>query len=270
MELRAYASRVLLATDLAEKLHPPESSLTDDQPGQALRPDLPGRPTSLLIGDKRSAPKMPKAEAFRDPARRAVAHHLMANHELQAAEVMAMVLLAFPDAPTEFRLGLADVLRDEQRHTRMHARRCEELGVPFGSLPVSGYIWEKAKLFRSVLDYLAGIPLTLEQRNLDHSLEYEGWFLAAGDRKGAAIVRAIHRDEIRHVAFGLEWLRRLKDPGRDDFDAWADHLHWPLRPEKAVGPPFDRPSRRAAGMDDAFIERLEEAVGAKPDRVSRA
>ncbi|HEX6987668.1 MAG TPA: DUF455 family protein [Planctomycetaceae bacterium] len=263
MELRAYAARVLLATDLHEKLRPPESPLTDADPGPPLRPDLPGRPEALRFAANRTAPAMPKPEGFRDPARRAVAHHLMANHELQAAEVMAMVLLAFPEAPAEFRFGLAEVLRDEQRHTRMHARRCGELGTPFGSLPVSGYIWEKSKAFRSVLDYLAGIPLTLEQRNLDHSLELEGWFLAAGDAKGAAIVRTIHRDEIRHVAFGLEWLRRLKPPDRSDFDAWEEHLHWPLRPEKAVGEPFDLASRRAAGMDETFLERLKASMAGK-------
>lgn len=200
---------------------------------------------------------MPKAASFADPARRGVAHHLMANHELQAAEVMAMMLLAFPEAPTEFRMGLASVLRDEQRHTKMHARRAAELGVPFGSLPVNGYIWSKSRAFRSVLDYLAGIPLTLEQRNLDHSLEFESWFLAVDDTKGAAIVRTIHDDEIRHVAFGLEWLRRLKPSERSDFDAWSDHLHWPLRPEKAIGARFDRESRVAAGLDDDFLNRLE-------------
>ncbi len=171
-----------------------------------------------------------------------------------------MMLLAFPDAPADFRMGVASILRDEQRHTKMHARRAAELGVPFGSLPVSGYIWSKSRAFRCVLDYLAGIPLTLEQRNLDHSLEFESWFLAVGDTKGAAIVRTIHDDEIRHVAFGLEWLRRLKAPERSDFDAWSDHLHWPLRPEKAVGERFDRESRAAAGLDDDFLNRLEEEL----------
>ncbi|MGC1276278.1 MAG: DUF455 family protein [Planctomycetaceae bacterium] len=262
MELRIYATRVLLATDLAEKLSPPESRLTDADPDPPVRPELPGRPENLRFAAKRAAPKMPKSVAFRDPTRRAVAHHVMANHELQAAEVMAMILLAFPDAPSDFRMGLAGVLRDEQRHTQMHARRCAELGTPFGTLPVNGYIWEKSQAFRSILDYLAGVPLTLEQRNLDHSLEYEGWFLAADDAKGAAIVRTIHHDEIRHVAFGLEWLRRLKEPGRSDFDAWTDHLHWPMRPEKAVADLFDRDSRRAAGMDDEFLDRLAESANA--------
>lgn len=258
MELRDYASRVLLATDLDEKLAGPESPLTDDEPGPPFRPELPGRPANLQFAARRASPSMPKPASFQDPARRGVAHHLMANHELQAAEVMAMMLLAFPEAPADFRGGLAAVLGDEQRHTKMHARRAAELGVPFGSLPVNGYIWSKSRAFGSVLDYLAGIPLTLEQRNLDHSLELESWFLAVGDAKGAAIVRTIHNDEIRHVAFGVEWLRRMKAPERSDFEAWNDHLHWPLRPEKAIGERFDRESRLAAGLDDDFLTRLEE------------
>lgn len=261
MELREFAQAVLLATDLDLKLAPPSTPLTDHNPGPPIRPEQPGRPDDLQIADRRKAPAMPKPGAFHDPVRRAVAHHVMANHELQAAEVMAMVLLAFPEAPGAFRLGLTQILRDEQRHTRMHARRAEELGRPFGSLPVSGYIWDKSRAFESVLDYLAGIPLTLEQRNLDHTREYESWFRAAGDEKGAQIAATIHHDEIGHVAFGLEWLRRLKAPEQSDFDAWQSHLHWPLRPTRGVGPSgLDRGPRLAAGMDEEFLRALEASL----------
>ena len=267
MELRHYASQVLLSTDLNEKLASPDGPLTDAAPGPPLRPEWPGRPDNLRIAEKRRAPPMPKPGAFRNPARRAVAHHVMANHELQASEVMAMVLLAFPEAPTEFRFGLAEVMRDEQRHTRMHARRAEELGQPFGSLPVSGYIWEKSREFTSILDYLAGIPLTLEQRNLDHSQEFERWFLEHGDSKGAAIARTIHRDEIQHVAFGVQWLQRFKPPEQTTFEAFRAHLHWPLRPSRAVaGRPFDWKSRQAAGLDQEFLEALDQNVAEDESR----
>ena len=90
----------------------------------------------------------------------------MANHELQALEVMAWTVLAFPGAPTEFRQGMAAVMRDEQRHTRMHIERAERLGVSFGDLPVNCYIWKKALQFTSVLDYVAGLPLVFEGANL--------------------------------------------------------------------------------------------------------
>ena len=70
-------------------------------------------------------------------------------------------------------------------------------------------------------------------------------------------MRAIHRDEIHHVAFGLEWLRKLKSPEQSDWDAFQSHLKWPLRAEKARGEVFQKDARRAAGMSDEFIERLD-------------
>ena len=82
--------------------------------------------------------------------------------------------------PSEFRHGFVDIMRDEQRHTRLHIERAVELGVPFGSLPVNDYIWAKSQAFESVLDYLAGLPLTFEGRNLDHTLEFESLFRAGG------------------------------------------------------------------------------------------
>ena len=258
MELRAFAERVLLAAALEEKLRAVAfSSLTDGDPGPAVRIDRPARPANLPFAGRREAPPMPRTEAFVDPGKRAIAHHIMANHELQALEVMAFALLAFPEAPQEFRLGMARVMADEQRHTRMHIERAADLGLEFGSLPVNGYFWGKAQQFASVLDYLAGLPLTFEGCNLDHTLEFEAQFAAAGDKRSSAIMRAIHRDEIEHVKFGLDWLRRLKPESQSDWEAYTSHLHHPLRAEKARGRAFHRSPREAAGMSAEFIDRLE-------------
>jgi uncharacterized ferritin-like protein (DUF455 family) len=259
MELRQFAERVVLAEKLEDKLAPPPTSLSDVEPGAGLRPAVPGRPANLLFAPRRTAPAMPRPSAFENPRKRAIAHHIMANHELQALEVMGFVLLVFPDAPSEFRQGLVRIMRDEQRHTRLHAARAAELGAPFGSLPVNSYIWKKAQAYQCVLDYLAGLPLTFEGRNLDHTLEFEEHFLKVGDKQSAAVLRVIHRDEIGHVAFGLEWLRRLKPPDETEWDVYRKHLHWPLRPAKARGETFHREPRRAAGMDDDFLNRLESA-----------
>lgn len=258
MELRDFAYQVLTSTDLSAKISPLTEPLTDQHPGNPLRPDEPARRPELRFAPRRTAPAMPKAAALKDPAKRAVSHHIMANHELQALEVMAMVATAFPDAPAEFRRGLGEIMQDEQRHTRMHVQRAQELGLKFGELPVNGYIWAKAVEYSNVLEYVCGLPLVFEGGNLDHTAEFEQYYVDAGDRRSAAIMRAIQRDEIRHVEFGMTWLRRLKPSGMDDFTAWIENLKWPIRPSKARGKEFLAKPRRAAGMSDEFINQLRE------------
>ena len=256
MEIRRFAEQVLLSSSLHDKLAQIEGPVTDAHGGEPLRVSVPGRPLQLEFAPRRAAPAMPSPKAFHDPGKRAVAHHIMANHELQALEVMAFVLCAFPEAPHQFRRGLVAIIQDEQRHTRMHAQRAAALGVQFGELPVNCYIWKKAQAFESVLDYLAGLPLTFEGRNLDHTLEFAEAFQQAGDERSAAVMRTIHRDEIEHVRFGLAWLRRLKPPDQSDWEAYCNHLHWPLRPAKAKGSSFQREARLEAGMSEDFVGRL--------------
>ena len=259
MEIRDAAQRILLAESLEAKLAPVSASLTDEQPGPPLRVAVPGRPVALQFAARRGAPSMPRPGALRDPQKRSIAHHILANHELQALEVMAFMLLAFPDAPEGFRRGLMGIIGDEQRHTRMHVERAAELGLSFGQLPVNGYIWAKAQQFQNLLDYLAGMSLTFEGRNLDHTLELEEHFQRAGDPRSAAVLRAIHQDEIGHVRFGLDWMRRLKPPNQTEWDAYVAHLHWPLRAEKSVGGALHREPRLRSGMTDDFINRLAAA-----------
>lgn len=259
MELRRFAEQVLLSTSLDDKLHAAELPLIDLDPGLPCRVEQPERPENLQFAAPRTAPPMPPFGSFSDPAKRAVAHHIMANHELQALEVMAWVLLAFPEAPAEFRLGLVKIMADEQRHTRMHIERGRMLGLEFGDLPVNCYIWKKALAFTCPLDYLAGLPLVFEGANLDHTCEFADAFQLAGDERSAALMRVIHRDEIEHVRFGIDWLRRLKPAGQSDWETFVAHLHWPLRPKKARGEQFQRSARLAAGLDSEFIDLLEAA-----------
>jgi len=260
MEVRAFAEQVLYSKLLEAKLQPATGDFTDELPGEAVDVREPTRSADLKFAPRRMAASMPKPGAFKDEIRRATAHHILANHELQALEVMARVALLFPDAPNEFRIGLCKIMQDEQRHTRMHAERAAMLGVQFGSLPVNSYIWKKSLEFKSILDYIATLPLVFEGCNLDHTLEFASYFEAVGDDRSAALMRVIHRDEIEHVAFGMEWLRKLKPEGQSDWDAFCEHLEWPLRPVKAKGDNFQVEARRQAGLSDDFIEKLQLAT----------
>ena len=264
MTLRDLAARVLLSPDAAVKLRPVTGDLPDAQPGPAVRVSEPARAAALRFRYKKNGPALPRGDALRDRGRRGVAHHILANHELQAAEVMASVLLAFPRAPADFRRELGVILRDELRHARMHLARAAACGTRFGDHTVNGHVWRSAARFRSELDYLCVLPLVFEARNLDESLELAAMFEAAGDAKGAGVLRRIHDDEIGHVAFGLRWLERLsRNAGGGDadaFDLWASRLEAPNRVERSVGRAFLEPPRVAAGMDAAFLAKLRAAA----------
>lgn len=260
MEIREFAERVLFSDNLSEKLILPDANLTDNNPGPVMRIAEPTRPDNLLFAPPKAAPSMPKPAGFLQDRRKAVAHHIMANHELQALEVMAWALLAFPDAPAELRAGMVPIMVDEQRHTRMHAERATKLGVEFGDLPVNCYIWKKAMSFETILQYLAGLTLVFEGANLDLAPQYAGEFEQAGDKHSAALMRVIYHDEIGHVGFGVEWLRKLKPADQSEWETWTENLHWPLRPSKARSEVFQREARKEAGMTDDFIDRIEAYV----------
>ncbi len=259
MEIREFAERILLSPDLTAKLQAPIEQITDERPGSAQRVAFPDRADSLRIYRATGGTKMPKATALADPSQRGIAHHIMANHELQALEVMAWTLLAFPDAPSSFRAELIRIMIDEQRHTRMHIRRLESHGWSFGDLPVNGHVWHRARSAESLLDYLACLPLTFEGGNLDHSLQFAQLFHQAGDTKSRDVMRTIHEDEIEHVAFGLKWFRQLKPSDLSDWDAYIQHIHWPLSAYAAKGKIFQRTARAKAGMSPDFIDRIEQA-----------
>lgn len=117
------------------------SNSTQDVETQARRfrtPESPGRPSMLKVG---KAPPFPVGRQFEDPRSCGHALHYFANHELLALEVMALVLLKFPDAPEAFRQGVSRTMGDEQRHLLLLINQMNALGVEFGELPVNDYFW---------------------------------------------------------------------------------------------------------------------------------
>ena len=147
--------------------------------------------------------------------------HFFGNHELLATELMALVLLKFPDAPTAFRKGVLQTLKDEQEHTRLYMERMKTCGVELGDFPVSGYFWRCVAPMAHPIDYVARLCLTFEQANLDFAGFYGRNFAAVGDTGSAKLLEKIYRDEIGHVAYGLKWFRRWKNPGESDWEAFC-------------------------------------------------
>jgi hypothetical protein len=106
-EIREIAERVLFAETLEEKLRVGPAAVADDAPGRAITlPDGPGRPPELRVRGDGVRVDFPGVHRLDDDRERGVMLHFLANHELLAAELMALVLLRFPDAPKEYRAGV--------------------------------------------------------------------------------------------------------------------------------------------------------------------
>ena len=252
--VREFARTVVETEDLDLKLAAPPRELSDQAPGPVERLLAPGRPPSLRFS---SGVPVPPLAGMPDPAQRPRILHALANHELQAAELFAWALLAFPDAPSAFRRGLLNILEDEQRHTRMYIARIEAAGARFGDFPVNGYFWGKTDTITSPLRFLCAMSLTFEHANLDHTVDYAEAAQRAGDAKTAAVSERVHIDEIEHVRFGWKWLHVFKRPDQSAWDAYCSNVTWPLRAKRARGPNFHRQGREAAGLDEDFIRRVE-------------
>ena len=269
MELRAFAERVLFSESLEEKLALP-GTITDECPGVALiTPESPGRPAELKMAARGERAELPAEHELEREEPRAVLLHFFANHELLATELMALVLLRFPEAPTAFRRGVLQTLKDEQEHTRLYMERMARCGVAFGDLPVNGFFWRHVADMESPLDYVSRLSLTFEQANLDYAQHYGGIFGRMGDVDTAALLGRIYEDEIGHVGVGLHWFRKWKRGEESDWEAWRKVLRFPMIPARARGAgPFNAEGRRRAGLDEEFIASLEvfsQSRGRSPD-----
>ncbi len=257
MELRAFAEQILFATSLEEKLRTPDV-ITDERPGPALlTPEAPHRPANLIFKPHAAGKsEFPGLHRLEDQTERGKLLHFFANHELLATELMALVLLKFPDAPAAFRKGVLQTLKDEQEHTRLYLERMKACGVQLGDFPVSGYFWRCVAPMENPIDYVAGLCLTFEQANLDFAGHYGRSFTTVGDADSAKLLQKIYRDEIGHVAYGLKWFRRWKNPDESDWEAFCRTLKFPLSPQRAKGLSLNIAGRKAAGFDAQFIAEI--------------
>jgi len=89
------------ATSLADKTAPAPVPDRWDEPRAPVRIESPGRPAELRV-----VRKAKKTRGLMGEEGRARALHSFWHHELQAAELMAWAVLAFPETPIAFREGL--------------------------------------------------------------------------------------------------------------------------------------------------------------------
>ena len=263
--VEAELERFLRTSDAEEKLGffvPEGVRFTPEAAPRRI--ERPGRPTEWTVAAK--SPRTPTGRALERPEARARLLHTFLHHELQAAELFAFAVLAFPGAPLEFREGLVRLCGVELEHLGLYRGELRQLGFEVGDFPVRDWLFGRGASVGSALEFVSLVGLGFEGANLDHSARFARWFREAGDEDGARVLERIGAEEEGHVAFAVRWFERLG--GEElDYDRWCELLPRPLTPAVFRGPTIDRRARERAGLGHVFLDRLEhEAPTSTPRR----
>jgi uncharacterized ferritin-like protein (DUF455 family) len=259
VELRQWAERILRGDTLEEKLLDP-GPWTDHSPGSPLFWEEPTRPPHMAFKRHNRKEILPTLSELHSSEKRAICLHRFAGHELLAVEIMAYALLAFPEAPRGFRFGVAYTLKEEQEHVRLYIKRLEALGLKFGDLPLYRHFWNATPHLKDPLQYISVMSLTFEMANLDFAPIYGAAFAGHGDGESAELMKRILEDEIGHVSFGWNWLKKWQGPAKTLWETWAGALPPKMDVTRARGPQFFAEHRRLAGIGEEWIERFQKNV----------
>ena len=279
MNARDYCRDLILSETLAGKLVAPVEIEFDPQsdpsaPEESNSPvaaeslRAPGRPANLQIVAARAV-KVPPIIGMKDKSQRRRILHALANHELQAIELFAWAVLAFPQTPVAFRRGMIAILVEEQRHLELYCDRLAAHDAVFGDFGVTGHFWRQLDVMSSPIEFLCAMGLTFENANLDFAGEYAKAAIEAGDQETADALAIVHRDEERHVHFAYRWLCRFKPESETPLETYSRIVQQPLGLDRARGKSFDKESRSRAGLDEEFIAALEDATARRPSGAPR-
>jgi len=181
----------VLADSLAAKLAPP--AVPDEWEPEFVpvrRLDVPGRPPELRVVSKAG-----KTRGLAAPSGRARALRTFFHHALQAAELMAWAVLAFPETPREFRAGLVRIEFDEIRHMHLYAEQMTRLGFEIGQFTVRDWFWERVPRCADAIAFVATMGLGVESASLEHTASFAAPFREAGDEEGARIQECVSKSK---------------------------------------------------------------------------
>ena len=209
-------------------------------------PDRPAWPHEL---DHRHPTQMPKRGRGGSLRAQIALWHALAHIKFVAIDLALDMAGRFGSGEgAEFVTDFLAVAADEAMHFALLARKLASLGSDYGALPVHDGLWQAADDTRhDVAARLAVVPMVLEARGLDVTPAMLERVRAGGDESGAAILKRILDDEIRHVAAGVKHFDRVSR-SRDErpADLWQNlvKMHFSGR----IKAPFNDSARNAAGL----------------------
>ena len=187
---------------------------------------------------------------------RAAFVHAIAHIEFNAINLAWDAVARFDGMPEGFYRDWAAVAADEARHFQLLAAHLDRLGSAYGDFDAHDGLWQAAMdTADDCLRRMALVPRVLEARGLDVAPEMIERLQAAGDERGADILRLILREEVAHVATGTRWFRYLcarrgLDPDDTFLALVARHMPGAGKGRLHVD------ARRAAGFSEVELAAL--------------
>jgi uncharacterized ferritin-like protein (DUF455 family) len=255
VSLRDDAVRVLSAADPALKVALTHEAVARWRAGPKIvgaaeppdQPARPARPELLRPGE------MPKRSA--GPKNRIALVHALTHIELNAIDLAWDIIARFgaEDLPEAFFDDWAGVADEEAQHFDLLRKRLEQWGVHYGDLPAHNGLWESAKVTADDLAArLAIVPMTLEARGLDTTVQGAARLRQNEDAETADILAVIYTDEIKHLAVGVRWFEYLcATRGTEPVTTYQRMIagRFSGKPK----PPFNLEARAQAGMRVEYL-----------------
>ena len=137
--------------------------------------------------------------------------HRQMNEEINSIEISARNLTDFPNAPWELRMAIARQCWDEARHCLAFRRLFEARGGAVGQYPVINFQYRIITNIDSLAGRLAVQNRSFEAAGIDaidlnlraQSTERDPELMSLFEMQLA--------DEMQHVRFGNEWVKRLAE-----------------------------------------------------------
>ena len=198
---------------------------------------------------------LPKRRAV-DREGRAALLHAIAHIEFNAINLALDAAWRFSQIGVSFVHEWISVAIEEAYHFSLIAEQLAVLEVRYGDLPAHSGLWDLAEQTADdVLVRMALVPRLMEARGLDAMPPIFRGFQGVGDKPTLRALSVIARDEVRHVALGDAWFRRLCEqqqlPVVATYQSLIERYNapWPRRP-------LNEAARRAAGFDTAELAAL--------------
>jgi uncharacterized ferritin-like protein (DUF455 family) len=189
--------------------------------------------------------------------------HREFNNEIQSLEIAAQSIADFPESAWDLRMQLARQCWDETRHARLCLQRVVEKGGFKGEFPILNQEWGVVCMLDSLEARLAVQNRTFEAGSMEVFRQSIDHWQKLGDEKTAEIMETILADEVQHVRYANEWLKKLSAENPRIILKIAEAMDYLKRINIALSEESSRhkiesrpEERKEAGFSDQEIARV--------------